>query len=239
MSSPAPRPWWFAALFPLVAALMAACGARSALLEAAAPTIIDNVDAGAFEGNGTSSDAASGESSVASSSPDGGGAGQDSGSSEIDATGIPQVAECLQAPNEIYVVATGGYGGAGLSGASHVAGAQGTWLDLGGGNSFVQVDSPEGGWAFAASANTINHGPYILEPGATFNSGPGLTENGAYAQVAVGSAGGCNPIPTGTFTIVDIANANRGDGALLRLLAWFSLSCGDGGRLDGCVRYTR
>ena len=153
----------------------------------------------------------------------------------VDAAGDPAIAQCLVAPNGIYVVATGGY--AGLAGASQTVGAEGTWIAPVSSVANVQINGPDGGWAFVVTAG-VTSPPYTLAPGEFFGSGPGLTAGGAYAQVLADGVS-CDVIPTGTFDIVDVAFDGTGTSPpLRRLLASFDLACGDAGRLVGCARYT-
>ena len=155
---------------------------------------------------------------------------EDAGSSEIDAAGVPEVADCLRGPNAISVVATGGYGG--LSGSSAIFGEKGTWTSLGNGVETLQVNDPPGDWGFAADGDVIHR--RWLAPGASFSSALGSS----YAQVKVAGRG-CDHIPTGTFTIVDVAGTPGDQGTLIRALAWFDLVCDGVGELKGCARFTR
>ena len=221
----------------LVSMAVAACGGRSALFNLVAVSGA----AGGDSGDDTIvplDDAGLGEQTTDAQLPDSDAlVSDDAASGAIDATGIPAVAPCLLAPNVIYATATGAYG-VGLSGTSELVGAAGTWIVPIHSPGSVQFDSPDAGWIFVATAAVVG-GPYELAPEVTFESGPGLTAGGAYAQVAMGGAS-CGAIPTGTFTVVDVAFDGQGDDPpLLRLLASFDLTCGDGGELVGCARYTK
>jgi hypothetical protein len=215
----------------------AACGGRVVVTDSKPPGS-DPPPADPLEAGSPLGDASVGLDAMSAPPRDAGDGGpaDGEGSGAIDAAGTQAVAQCLQAPNAIYVVASGGYGG--LNGAFQVTGGEGTWLDNVSFLNNIAFDSPDGGLSFTARAPVEGSGPFVLTPGVTFNSGPGLTAGGAMAQVGLGSA--CNPAPTGTFTVVDIAFDGAGDSPpLRRFLGSFDLRCGDTGRLVGCARYTK
>ena len=93
----------------------------------------------------------------------------------------------------------------------------------------------------------LDFGPdWFVDVASDWTYGHGLTP-GRYEVVSghqtpfaqVGFAGfACTGVPTGSFTIIDIAPTDRGDEPpLTRLIFWFDLSCTGHGRLTGCVRY--
>jgi hypothetical protein len=203
-----------------------ACGGRSALFADTVSGANPEADAGSSV---PTPEAGPPAPAVDASLPDTGTVAGDAGAGVFDATGIPEVAKCLQAANAIYAVATG-Y--AGLNGTLSLTGPEGTWLDVGSDPAIAQVNAPDGGWVFVASANASQGDTLGL---GTYNS---VGYPGAYAQVKVDGVG-CHGYPTGTFTIVDLAERNDLYDPLVRLLAWFDLTCGDAGRIVGCARFTR
>lgn len=144
----------------------------------------------------------------------------------IDFSSIPQMAACLASPYEIQVVANN-Y--AGLNGPYGVDGTQGTWRGRYDGP-YMQLDVAFGaGWALSAGTDvnqTLKPGTYAL---------PGPAGRDPFASLKI-DGGGCQGLPSGTLTILDIAASGASQAAITKLAAWFDLTCG-AGRLTGCVRY--
>jgi len=176
------------------------------------------------------------------SSGDAAPSGDDAGTSEdagrgslpFDAAGIDasEAIPCLLGGDVFFVDGEGGYPG--ISGSSTIAGSQGTW-----GGTFtseiavqltVETSTP---WVFSAGLGPTSAVP--LAPGTYVSSGD---DHEIFAQVQA-AGGGCVDVPTGSFTIAEIESTGGDEATLTRLLAWFDLTCQEGGTVRGCVSYQR
>jgi hypothetical protein len=152
----------------------------------------------------------------------------------FDAAGIDasQAMPCLAGDDVFYVVGDGGYPG--ISGTMSVDGSVGTWSGSDDGEMVLQLSVQEhGSWAFAAGGDVIKGIP--LAVGSYVSTGD---DHSIYAQVEAAS-GGCPAVPTGSFTIAELASSGGDQASLTRLLAWFDLACPAGGTVKGCVSYGR
>ncbi len=144
------------------------------------------------------------------------------------------VAPCLAGGN-IFVV--DGDGVPSVPGLQTLSGADVTWNSDVESELLFQLDAipPDGGGWFFAVGFAINGG-VSLAPGTYLSSGNDV--DAVYARVATNS-GSCGGIPTGPFTLAEIVYPLGDESHLASLLAWFDLTCPQGGSLRGCVSYGR
>jgi hypothetical protein len=155
--------------------------------------------------------------------------------SGIDDTGVDAslAAPCLAGGN-IFVV--DGDGIPGVQGLETISGSEGTWSTRVTSELSLQLNvaPPDGGtWVFAVIFPATGGIP--LRAG-TYASMAGVES--IYAGVET-STGGCHAVSTGPFTIAEIEYPDEDQSTLTSLLAWFDLSCPQGGTLRGCVSYGR
>ena len=169
---------------------------------------------------------------------DGGSQGSRDGSlTNIDAGGasdaaldVAELAPCQPGGYVFYVDGENGYSG--ISGPMKITDADGTWsAELVSGSVMILKVAGIAAWGLTASSD-FTHGSYIA-PGTYPSTG---SNTGSWMQVQA-DGGGCNGLPTGAFTIVDVQSTGGDQATVTKLAMWFELTCNDAGALRGCVRY--
>jgi hypothetical protein len=132
------------------------------------------------------------------------------------------LAPCASGGYVFYVDGHGSYGG--IAGPMAVTAAQGTW-NAGVYAGMLQLRVTDiTPWQLVANVPSLGPGTYTSS---------GNAHAAPWIQVQANGMG-CGAIPTGTFTIANVAS--DGDG-VSGLVMGFDLSCGGSGTLRGCVSY--
>lgn len=120
----------------------------------------------------------------------------------------------------------------GPNGPQWISGAEGTWsAGLTSGTILsVKIDA-DNSWGVTAGSDSAN-GSFI-EAGSTYTSNPG--NNFPYIQALV-DGGGCQQLPQGSFTIVDLTDTGGDQAIVKQVLLWFDVTCLDAG-VSGCLAY--
>jgi len=182
---------------------------------------LDAGDAAVLEGGPHPSDATSETTSVL-----------DAGGDVLAFPDAPLAQACRDFSRVIHIETDGGFSMD--AGSATITGDAGTWSSMFVEASYFVVRSDSDAdtpWAVAGGSDFV-HGEF-LDAGTYTSSGD--PHVGWWIEVYA-DGHGCSAVPTGTFTIYEIAS-KVDDGPLSKLLVTFELECHGEGSLVGCARY--